>query len=470
MNRQTDLLSRDFKPLATQRRRSLGKSHFHALAVLVVLGTTGGLLWPGPDAEAFRHSPQAEGKAKEPPFSRELTEALALPEPTTAAAFEPAGSEVPPQPQPEPAVTAQWQEVTVKSGDTLSAIFSRLDLSPRLLHAVVNAGTDTKSLTRIHPGEVLGFDIRDGEFHALQHRVSPTESMRITRTDDGFDISHEKKTVETRLTHAAGVIDSSLYAAGKSAGLSDRLIMGLAGIFGWDVDFALDIRRGDSFLVLYEERFLDGEKLGEGDIVAAEFISRGTVFRAVRFADADGRSDYYSPDGRSMRKAFLRSPVDFRRISSRFSGERYHPVLGKKRPHRGVDYAARTGTPIKAAGDGKVIHRGWKGGYGRTVVIQHGGNITTLYGHMSRYRGGVGTGSRVKQGQIIGYVGASGLATGPHLHYEFRVNGSHRNPLTVKLPKAEPIADKYRAEFEAKAGTMLAQLDVLKRTQIALAK
>ncbi|SCZ51536.1 Opacity-associated protein A LysM-like domain-containing protein [Thiohalomonas denitrificans] len=427
------------------------------------MGTAAGLLWPGPDAEANRHDPMTGDRQA---FSRALTESLALPERATATVEEPT-RESPQQAQPE--ITAEWQEVTVKSGDSLAAIFSRLDLSPRALHRVVNAGAEAKSLTRIHPGQVLRFDIRDGELHGLEHRLSPTQSMLLLRTDDGFDVSHEMKTVETRLTHSAGVIDSSLYAAGKNAGLSDRLIMEMVGIFSWDVDFALDIRGGDSFLVLYEERFLDGEKLGEGNIVAAEFVSRGEVFRAVRFADADGRSNYYAPDGRSMRKAFLRSPVDFRRISSRFSGERHHPVLGKKRPHRGVDYAAGTGTPIKASGDGKIIHRGWKGGYGRTIIIQHGGSISTLYGHMSRY-GGLRVGSRVKQGQTIGYVGASGLATGPHLHYEFRLNGVHRNPLTVKLPKAEPIADQYRAEFQAKASTILAQLDVLKRTQVAAAE
>jgi murein DD-endopeptidase MepM/ murein hydrolase activator NlpD len=187
----------------------------------------------------------------------------------------------------------------------------------------------------------------------------------------------------------------------------------------------------------------------------------------VLFTDHEGNSQYYSEDGRSMRKAFLRSPVDFRRISSTFQRERDHPVLGKKRPHRGVDYAASTGTPIKAAGDGKVIFRGSKGGYGNTVVLQHGGNITTLYAHMSSYRKGVTSGSRVKQGQIIGYVGKTGMATGPHLHYEFRINGAHRNPLTVKLPDAAPIQAEYKAEFMQQSQQLLAQLALFKRTQVA---
>ena len=217
--------------------------------------------------------------------------------------------------------------------------------------------------------------------------------------------------------------------------------MELANIFGWDIDFALDIRAGDHFTVIYEERFLNGEKIGNGPILAAEFVNQGRSYKAIRYSDAGNRSDYYSPTGLSMRKAFLRTPVDFRRISSRF-GKRKHPILNRMRMHTGVDYAASRGTPIRAAGDGKVIHKGRKGGYGRTVIIQHGGRYSTLYAHMNSYRRGVYTGKRVKQGQIIGYVGSSGRATGPHLHYEFRVNGVHRNPLTVKLPSAKPINSK----------------------------
>ncbi|MET0094196.1 MAG: peptidoglycan DD-metalloendopeptidase family protein, partial [Sedimenticola sp.] len=262
----------------------------------------------------------------------------------------------------------------------------------------------------------------------------------------------------------------SLYQSAQRAGLDDSLIMELANIFGWDIDFALEIRSGDTFSLIYEEKYLDGDKYRNGAILAAEFINQGRVVRAVRYEDEHGDGSYFSPDGKSMRKAFLRAPVDFRRISSRFTRERYHPVLGKKRPHRGVDYAASTGTPIKAAGDGKVIYRGRKGGYGRTIIIQHGQKYTTLYAHMSKYRGKVKNGSRVRQGQVIGYVGKSGLATGPHLHYEFRVNGVHRNPLTVKLPAAEPIAKKYRADFKQKSAPLLTRLDLVSQTMLATAE
>jgi len=234
--------------------------------------------------------------------------------------------------------------------------------------------------------------------------------------------------------------------------------MNLAGIFAWDVDFVLAIRHGDEFSLVYEEYWQDGERVAEGDILAAEFVNRGKHFRAVRFKDASGRIDYYTPEGRSVRKAFVRAPLSFSRISSNFDPRRRHPKLNTIRAHKGVDYAAPTGTPIKAAGDGKIIHRGRKGGYGNAVIIQHGGNITTLYAHMSRFSK-ARIGSRVRQGDIIGYVGATGLATGPHLHYEYRRNGVHLNPRTVKLPDAEPINAEYLPEFKKAAGPLLKQLD-----------
>jgi murein DD-endopeptidase MepM/ murein hydrolase activator NlpD len=297
--------------------------------------------------------------------------------------------------------------------------------------------------------------------------LSSEQTLLISRHEERFHTQIIEHPIEVRITHASGVIDSSLFLAGQQAGLSDNIIMEMANIFGWDVDFALDIRKGDSFSLLYEERYLDGEKLRDGRILAAEFNNRGQDFQAVLFTDPEGRSQYFSPDGKSMRKAFLRSPVDFRRISSNFQRERYHPVLGERRPHRGVDYAAATGTPIKAAGDGRVIFRGKQGGYGNTVILQHGNNITTLYAHMSRFQKGVTNGTRVRQGQVIGYVGMTGLATGPHLHYEFRINGVHQNPLTVKLPDAEPIPSKYAEQFREQTLPLLAQLDHLNRVQVA---
>jgi murein DD-endopeptidase MepM/ murein hydrolase activator NlpD len=364
-----------------------------------------------------------------------------------------------------------WVEEKVKSGDSLAKIFSRLNLSPSLLHKIIHSSKDAKELANIRPGEVL--KVRLGEEEQLLeliHQRSPILSLQITTDGDSFRTDTLERQLETRTRTISGIINNSLYEGAQRAGLDDSLIMDLANIFGWDIDFALEIRSGDSFSLVFEEEYLDGEKYRNGSILAAEFNNRGKVFRAVRFEDEHGIGHFFSPDGKSMRKAFLRAPVDFRRISSRFTRERYHPVLGKKRPHRGVDYAASTGTPIKAAGDGKVIFRGTKGGYGRTVIVQHGSQYTTLYAHMSKYRSKVKNGSRVKQGQVIGYVGKSGVATGPHLHYEFRVNGVHRNPLTVKLPAAEPIAKKYRDDFKRQSAPLLAKLDQISSTMLAEAK
>ena len=282
-----------------------------------------------------------------------------------------------------------------------------------------------------------------------------------------FDIETVNRPVEKRVNFSEGQIQSSLFEAGKQAGLSDALVMEMAGIFGWDIDFALDIRRGDKFSILYEEQFIEGKKYQTGTILAAEFTSQGKTFKAIRFTDKSGRTNYYTPEGLSMRKTFLRSPVDFRRISSRF-GKRRHPVLNKMRLHKGVDYAARRGTPIQSSGDGKVIFKGRKGGYGRVVIVQHGSRYKTLYAHMNGFKRGIRVGKYVKQGQTIGFVGSSGRATGPHLHYEFRVNGAHRNPLTVKLPNAAPIKSAFKNDFIAHAESLLAQLNTHKPTQLAL--
>lgn len=369
---------------------------------------------------------------------------------------------------PEPELEQRWQQVQVKSGDSLARIFNTLGLSTKNMYEVLAAGEAAKTLTRIFPGEQISLLIEDGQLQALRYPVDESVTLHIDLGEQGYVTSLVATPLERRLAHVAATIDSSLYVAGKAAGLSDGLIMQLADIFGWDVDFALDIRAGDGFTIVYEEMYRDGEKIRDGGIVAAEFLNRGRTFRAVAFVDEKGNREFFSPDGKSMRKAFLRSPVDFRRISSGFNPNRLHPKLGVKRPHRGVDYAAATGTPIRAAGDGKVVHLGWKGGYGRTIVIQHGSKYSTLYAHMSNYAKNLSHGSRVRQGQVIGYVGASGLATGPHLHYEFLVDGVHRNPVTVPLPEAQPIAKQLMPAFLQQTAPLVAQLDVLSRSEIAL--
>lgn len=364
-----------------------------------------------------------------------------------------------------------WKEVTVKGGDNLSLIFPRVGLSARDVYNVAQT-KNIKPLLNLKPGQTLRFalsqDDNKTQLQELELQLSPVEKLQLTEKEKGYQAQILTRETDKRQKQVAGQIESSLFEAGLVSGMSDKLIMELAHIFGWDIDFALDLRQGDNFKVIFEESYLDGKKFDDGDILAAEFTNRGTTFRAIRYTDAEGNSHFYAPSGDSMRKTFTRTPVHFSRISSRFNPNRKHPVLKTSRPHRGVDYAAATGTPILATGDGKVDFIGTKGGYGRTVILSHGGKYTTLYAHMSRFKKGMRSGQRVKQGQTIGYIGSSGLATGPHLHYEFRVNGVHHNPLTVALPKAEPLNAKYMADFKQTSQPLLAQLDALQLPALAL--
>lgn len=351
-----------------------------------------------------------------------------------------------------------WQEQTVKRGDTLSHIFKRVGLNSRDVYEVMEGSGDVKLLTRIHPGQTMRFAIEEDHLVALEYVMSRTESLLVNATDQGYRAEKAVKSLTPFTSYAEGTIDSSLFLAAQRAGLSEGLTMELANIFGWDVDFVLDIRRGDSFRVIYQELHLDGEKVRDGNILAAQFTNQGDTFTAIRYEDDAGHASYYTPDGDSMRKAFLRSPISFARISSHFNLRRKHPVLHTIRAHKGTDYAASRGTPIKATGDGKVIFAGRKGGYGNVVILQHGQKYRTLYAHMHRFARGIRSGRRVSQGQTIGYVGSTGLATGPHLHYEFYVNGAVRNPVTVKLPQAEPIARAERDDFMLVAQEMVGQL------------
>ena len=311
----------------------------------------------------------------------------------------------------------------------------------------------------ISPGQTLRFRYdENNELTALELQRNRVESLRIAIADDEISVEQISKAVETQVGSAAGMIESSLFLDGQKAGLSDGLIMQLATIFGWDIDFALEIRAGDQFRVLYEEQYLEGEKLRDGPILAAEFTNRGKTYTALRYEDRNGEIGYFDADGHSKRRAFIRTPIKFARVSSRYNPKRWHPVLKKWRSHKGVDYAAPRGTPIKATGDGRIVHRGKKGGYGRTVIVEHAGKYTTLYAHMSKYSKRAKRGNRVKQGQVIGYVGSSGLATGPHLHYEFRVRGKHRDPLRVKLPKSLSLPKSEIAKFRKTTTPLLTQL------------
>ena len=358
--------------------------------------------------------------------------------------------------------------LTIRSGDTLDQLFRKHELDIGQLATIARLDEASQRFRKIKPGDVFEITHDEGQVVSMYSELGLTSALQVDRQEAGYTARVVERPIEKRKRHAYGVIENSLYESAAAAGLSDKVIMNIAGIFAWDIDFVLDIRSGDNYYVQYEEIWQDGEFVTDGEIVVAEFNNNGRSSQAIRFIDDSDRSDYFTPDGHSVRKAFLRSPVDFR-VSSSFNPNRRHPVLKTVRPHRGVDYAAPRGTPIKAAGDGKVIFRGVKSGYGNAVILQHGGNITTLYAHMSNFAAKARLGTRVRQGQTIGFVGKTGLVTGVHLHYEYRLNGVHRNPRTVKLPQADPIASKYRQRFLAAAAPLLEELEQFKNTQLAIA-
>jgi murein DD-endopeptidase MepM/ murein hydrolase activator NlpD len=349
----------------------------------------------------------------------------------------------------------------VQEGDSLSRLFSRQRLGARMLHSLTQAETEQTRISQLKVGQSVEFRYRTNSTLAEIAVIhSPFHQTIATQNHGGWTIRQEYREAEIYIEHAQATIDSSLFLAGARAGLSDNLIMELADIYGHVIDFVYEIRKGDRFAVTFEKRYLDGQFIEYGNILAAEFINSGESFIAVRFEDAKGDVGYYDQDGVSLRKAFLRAPLNFRRISSNFNLNRKHPVLGTMRAHKGTDYAASTGTPIYAAGDGKVTFRGRKGGYGRLIVMKHGSSIETRYAHLARF-GRFRSGHKVRQGQVIGYVGMSGMATGPHLHYEFIVNGVHRNPRTIlnKLPKAKSLPKSEIARYKSIAGILIASLD-----------
>lgn len=354
-------------------------------------------------------------------------------------------------------------DVVVEKGATLSKIFANLDLPAQDLEQIVKLGNDARKLTRLRPGESITFSLSDShELQRLSYALGYDRTLHVVRDENGtFKSEIEEHPLEYRQTLGSGAIHTSFYQAAVDAGLPPDMVLRLADIFGWKINFLTDIQEGDRFSILYETVYKDGEPVTTGDILAASFINNGKLYQAVRYTDREGNTTYYTPDGKSLKRGFLRYPVDFSRISSRFSNARLHPILQEVREHKGVDFAAPTGTPIRAAADGKITFQGWKGGYGKVVMLQHDGTYSTVYGHMSRFEDGLREGARVKQGQVIGYVGATGYATGPHLHYEFRINGVHRDPLTVALPEAQPIPAGERSRFLAESAQILAQMSRL---------
>ena len=355
-------------------------------------------------------------------------------------------------------------DVTIEKGANLSKIFAQLELSSSDLDQILKLGSEAKSLSRLRAGESISLEL-SGEQHGepqlkrLSYQLGLERTLHVVRTDDGdFEAEVEQHPLEYRQALGSGTIHDSFYNAAIEAGIAPGIVMELAEIFGWKINFLTDVQDGDSFSILYESVFKDGQQVTTGDILAASFTNNGKLYQAVRYTDRAGNTAYYTPDGKSLERGFLRYPVEFSRISSGFTHARLHPVLNVVREHKGVDFAAPTGTPIRASADGKVTFQGWKGGYGKVVMLQHDGVYSTVYGHMSRFEPGLNQGEHVKQGQIIGYVGATGYATGPHLHYEFRVNGQHQDPLSAKLPEAKPIAASERPRFLAESAQLMSQL------------
>ena len=369
-------------------------------------------------------------------------------------------------PMPAPAPQRQLTVAEVKPGDSLAKIFKRHGLSAQDLHLVTNSGPSGRRLAHIYPGHQLAFERDDdGNLVYLQYSPGRLETVEFQRVGNQFEATKAVIEPDEVAAYKHAVIETSLYAACQRVGLTDRVAEQLADIFQWDIDFILDIRAGDEFHLLYYERHVEGQFHDIGNILAAEVILQGKSYQAVRHEDAAGDVGYYTPAGQNVRKAFLRAPLDFSRISSNFNLKRIHPLWKSAMPHRGIDYAAPTGTRVKAAGDGTVAIASRTSANGNYIVLNHGRRHSTKYLHLSRFARGIRKGRRVAQGETIGFVGATGWATGPHLHYEFLVNGNHKNPRTVRLPARLSIGDAERRTFDIASASLLAQLANYKTRQ-----
>lgn len=355
--------------------------------------------------------------------------------------------------------------VTAIKGDTLTSVFMRANISRETLNKALTSSKEFRRL-KVQVGQIFEFQVSSGsELEAVHSKLGNLDSISLTRTEKGFEFKSSTIKPATRSTYAYGVINSSLSNSAEKAGLPHSLVLDMADIFAYDIDFS-KVDKNDQFEVVYEQKVVNDKVVGTGKILAARFTNLRKTYTAIRYTNGS----YYNAQGISLRKAFLRTPVDFARISSRFSSGRKHPILNKIRAHQGVDYAAPRGTPIKAAGDGKVLLAGRKGGYGNTIILQHGSSYKTLYAHMQGFAKGIRNGAAVRQGQIIGYIGTTGLSTGPHLHYEFQVNGRHVDPLGQKSLTADPIASSEKTKFMKLSQPLLAKMDRDKSNMLAMSK
>jgi murein DD-endopeptidase MepM/ murein hydrolase activator NlpD len=367
-------------------------------------------------------------------------------------------------PQPAVSVVATegvgyWREDRIRRGDTIGSVLARLGVDDPEALVFLRTNPAARPLYQLRPGKPLSVETDDeGRLINLRFVTADGERLSIARNGDALTAQTAPAPAEIRWKMAVGEIRSSLFGAADAAGLPDVVTLQMADVFAGDIDFYQDLRRGDRFTVVYEMRYVDGEPVGAGRIVAAEFENRGRTMRAFLWRAEDGGENYYTQDGAPLRKAFLRSPMEFSRVTSGFSNARFHPIMQDWRAHKGVDYAAPTGTPVRATGNAKVTFAGRQNGYGNVIELRHQGAFSTLYAHLSRLAPQVRNGARVAQGEVIGYVGQTGWATGPHLHYEFRVGGEQRNPLTVALPSGEPLSPAHRLAFTERAAPAAAQL------------
>ena len=472
--------NRDLKNLSRTSGKGINTFAFQnpRLVASVMVGTllVGAVIWSSLNKSTSNINPNDSSTSVTSEFSEPIPDIAERTKPTLT---EPAEFNSPPG-QPEEIASEgkrfiplldenpqQWTKVKIKSGDSLYLLFKKLGAS-KADATLVAKSADAGLITKLIPGKSIHIR-KDSDENVVEiiYESTPLSWVHAQRQGNEFSITRHDLPQTRRQQKIAAHINSSLYAAAQRAGISDTHIMNLTEIFGWDIDFSLNVKAGDSFKIIFDDVYVDGEKKLSGNILAAEFINNGKKYRAIAHPDEAGNMKYYAPDGTSMQKAFLRSPVKFSRISSRFTKARFHPVLKKWRAHKGVDYAAAHGTPVRATANGKVAHLGRKGGYGKTIIIDNGSTYSTLYAHLSSYTRGLKKGSTVTQGQIIGKVGSTGLASGPHLHYEFRVNGKHVNPLTFRQPDAKPIQASQKPAFMESAAIMKKELDSIEVLQVA---
>ena len=365
---------------------------------------------------------------------------------------------------------SEWTTVTTQNNDTLSKIFEHINISQQTLQDILKDNPYKKNLTNIQPNQQIRILIKDKALEKVIFPYSATELLIVNKENDKYTSQIESRVIDTHQEFLNTTIKKSLYYTAKQQKIPYTLIQQMAKIFEWEIDFARDIREGDSFSILYEGFYVDEAKVNTGQILAVEYKSANRTFQAIAHKNKHGDLEYYTPEGHSLKKAFSRYPIKFSHVSSSFNLTRMHPILKYVRPHKGIDLAARMGTPIHATGDGKIKSMGMHSGYGNMIKIAHNKTYTSVYAHLSRFQKGLKRGDYVKRGQVIGYVGQTGLATAPHCHYEFHVNQRAKNPATIKLPQADSINKSELANFNFKANQLLASLKLYSESKLAQTK